>query len=89
MGGAIGGFFTHAPMGRLQERVELGEGLHKVLGGGVDDGDVDMKYLVKTLREEGLLKDAESLDDEKLQLLLNQARQSFGNTTPFAEFNVR
>jgi uridine nucleosidase len=88
MGGAVGGFFTHAPMGRLQERVELGEGLHKVLEGSQDDGEVDMKDVVKKLREGGLLKDAENMNDEKVTLLLNQARQSFGNTTPFAEFNV-
>jgi len=39
-------------------------------------------------RELGLLQNAEDISDDKVQFLLNQARRSFGNWTPFAEFNI-
>jgi uridine nucleosidase len=89
MGGAIGGFFTHAPLGRMQSRIQLSTQLHKEFPTGLpDDSDMTIAEVAKHFRALGLLKDADDLEDEKVHLLLEQARKSFGNTTPYAEFNV-
>jgi uridine nucleosidase len=89
MGGSIGGFFTHAPLGRLQSRVQLSDQLHRGFPSGLpDDSDMTIAQVAKHFRALGLLKDVDDLEDEKVIMLLEQARQSFGNTTPYAEFNV-
>jgi uridine nucleosidase len=89
MGGAIGGFFTHAPLGRVRDRIQLSERLHKEFPSGLpDDSGMTMTEVVKHFRTLGLLKDAEDATDEGVHLLLEEARQSFGNWTPYAEFNV-
>jgi uridine nucleosidase len=89
MGGAIGGFFTHAPLGRLQNRIQISDQLHKEFPAGLPDGsDMSIPEVAKHFRALGLLEGAVDLEDEKVHLLLEQARQYFGNTTPYAEFNV-
>jgi uridine nucleosidase len=89
MGGAIGGFFTHAPLGRLQNRIQLSDQLHREFPSGLpDDSGMSTAEVAKHFRELGILKDSDDLEDEKVQFLLEEARLSFGNTTPYAEFNV-
>jgi uridine nucleosidase len=89
MGGSVGGFFTHAPLGRLQTRIQLSDQLHKEFPGGLpDDSGMTIPEVAQHFRELGLLKDTDDIDDERVHLLLEEARFSFGNTTPFAEFNV-
>jgi len=89
MGGAIGGFFSHAPLGRLPNRVELSEELHREFPAGLpDDSPLTIKEVAQHFREKGLYRNAHDLDDEKIETLLHEARGSFGNTTPFAEFNI-
>ena len=90
MGGAIGGFFTHAPMGRLRERVQLVDYLHKAIPSGFShESGITIKEVLEIFRKMDLLKDAVDMDDDKMHSLLAEARGSFGNMTPFAEFNVR
>lgn len=89
MGGAIGGFFTHAPIGRLPDRINLSENLSREFPAGLpDDSGMTMGELAKHFRALKLLENADDLSDEGVELLLGQARRSFGNTTPYAEFNV-
>lgn len=89
MGGAIGGFFSHAPLGRLRERIALSSTLYQEFPFGLpDDSALSLPQVASQFRALGLLKDADHLDDERVQLLLNEARQSFGNTTRYAEFNI-
>jgi len=89
MGGAIGGFFTHAPLGRMSERIELSEHLHREFPGGLpDDSGMSIEEVAKQFRRLGLIKRGDDVEDERVHLLLEQARQSFGNTTAYAEFNV-
>jgi len=89
MGGAVGGFFTHAPLGRLRDRIHLSERLYREFPGGLpDDSGMTISEVAKHFRALGLLKDADDIDDERIHLLLEEARQSFGNTTPYAEFNI-
>jgi len=89
MGGAIGGFFTHAPLGRLPERIQLSPLLHKQFPSGLpDDSDMSISQVAVYFRELGLLQDADNISNDKAELLLNQARHNFGNSTPYAEFNI-
>lgn len=89
MGGVIGGFFTYAPLGRLNTRLQYSKQLHKIFPGGLpDDSDMTIAEAATHFNELGLLEGNVDLDDESVRLLLEQARLSFGNTTPFAEFNV-
>jgi uridine nucleosidase len=89
MGGVIGGFFTNAPLGRLNTRLTLSDDLYKLFPAGLpDDSGMTIAEVAKHFQELGILKGNEDLDDERTRLLLEQARLSFGNTTPFAEFNV-
>lgn len=89
MGGAIGGYFSHAPLGRLPNRVELSEVLHREFPAGLpDDSPLTIKEVASHFREKGLFKNIHDLDDDKIEALLHEARGNFGNTTPFAEFNI-
>ncbi|KAE9965187.1 hypothetical protein BLS_007798 [Venturia inaequalis] len=89
MGGAIGGFFSYAPIGKLKGRVELSEELHREFPAGLpDDSPMTIKEVAAHFREKGLFRNAHDLDDSKIEALLHEARGSFGNTTPFAEFNI-
>ncbi|TLD36919.1 ATP-dependent RNA helicase [Venturia nashicola] len=89
MGGAIGGFFSHAPVGRLADRVELSEELHREFPAGLpDNSPMTIKEVASHFREKKLFRNAQDLDDSKIEALLHEARGSFGNTTPFAEFNI-
>jgi hypothetical protein len=89
MGGAVGGFFTHASMGKLRERVKLREHLHRDFPEGLgDDSGISIQEIARQFRESGLLQGVEGWEDDKVHLLLEEARMSFGNWTPFAEFNV-
>jgi uridine nucleosidase len=85
MGGAVGGFFSNAPLGRMRERLALREPVYRHFPAGPPDGE-SADRLVRRFRELGILDDG--VDDEKVGLLLDQARRSFGNSTPYAEFNV-
>ncbi|KAF2666753.1 nucleoside hydrolase [Microthyrium microscopicum] len=89
MGGAIGGFFSHAPCGRLSERLELARTLHKEFPGGLpDDSNMTIPEVAKHFKELGILKPPDDMDDERVHFLLDQARSSFGNWSPYAEFNI-
>ena len=89
MGGAVGGFFTHAPMGRMRERLQLSQEFYQGFNGTLPDfTDVPALEVAAKLRELGILGPAEKGDEEHVHLLLEQARHSFGNWTPFAEFNI-
>lgn len=89
MGGAIGGFFTHAPLGRLRSRITLSPSLPQSFPAGLpDDSQLSLPEVASQFRALGLLTDADHLDDAAVHLLLNEARQSFGNSTPYAEFNI-
>jgi Inosine-uridine preferring nucleoside hydrolase len=85
MGGAVGGFFSNAPLGRMRERLELRGSVYRHFPAGLPD-EARNDELVKRFRELGILD--EGVDDGKACLLLDQARRSFGNSTPYAEFNV-
>jgi hypothetical protein len=90
MGGAIGGFFSHAPCGKISERLELTRTLHKEFPGGLpDDSDMTIAEVAKHFKELGILKGTDDMNDERVHFLLEQARSSFGNWSPYAEFNVR
>jgi uridine nucleosidase len=89
MGGAVGGFFTHAPMGELSERLQLKKHLHRDFPGQLpDDSNISIVKVARHFRELGILEGIENLDDERVHLLLEQARVSFGNQSQVAEFNV-
>lgn len=91
MGGAVGNFFTNAPMGRLIERPDLdmtGNVYEHFPGGLPEAAATDSVASLKLLKDAGLFKDAQSLDEDKALLLLNQAQHRFGNWSPYAEFNV-
>ena len=89
MGGAVGGFFTHAPLGKVSQRVKLREHLHRDFPGGLaEDSGMTIQEVAKHFWELGILQGAEDFQDEKVHLMLEEARVSFGNWTPFAEFNV-
>jgi hypothetical protein len=89
MGGVIGGFFTYAPLGRLNTRLQYSKDLHKLYPGGLpDDSDMTIPEVAAHFKELGILEGDAHLDNEHVRLLLQQARLSFGNTTPYAEFNV-
>lgn len=89
MGGAIGGFFSHAPIGKLTDRVDLSEELHREFPAGLpDDSPMTIKEVAAHFREKGLFRNAHDLDDTKIENLLHEARRRFGNITPFAEFNI-
>jgi Inosine-uridine preferring nucleoside hydrolase len=89
MGGAVGGFFTHAPMGELSERLQLKKHLHRDFTGRLpDDSNTSIEEVARHFRELGILEGTEDLEDERVHLLLQQARVSFGNQSEFAEFNV-
>jgi uridine nucleosidase len=88
MGGAIGGFFTHAPLGRMKERLHFNTNLERDFPAGLpDDSKMTIEEVAKHFKELGIIQDT-NLSDEKVVLLLEQARRSFGNSTPFAEFNI-
>jgi hypothetical protein len=89
MGGAVGGFFSNAPLGRMRERLELRRSVFRDFPAGLpDERDQSVDQVVKHFRQLGILDGSEDVDDEKTRLLLDQARRSFGNSTPYAEFNV-
>ena len=89
MGGAIGGFFTSAPIGRLNIRAQLASHLSSVLPTGLPDNSaMGVAEFAKQLRELGVVQNAGNVDDAELQVLLHNARRSFGNTTDYAEFNI-
>jgi inosine-uridine preferring nucleoside hydrolase len=90
MGGSVGGFFTHAPLGRLSTRLKLRKNLHRDFPEGLpDDSDLTIPEVAKHFKELGILEGAENIADEQIHLFLEQARLSFGNSSPFSEFNVR
>lgn len=90
MGGAVGGFFTHAPMGRMRERLQLSRELNSGFTGTLPDfSGMPIEEVARRLRELGVIGEREGPGgDERALMLLNEARQSFGNWTPYAEFNV-
>jgi uridine nucleosidase len=89
MGGAVGGFFTNAPLGRMNERVNLRKSVYKDFPGGLPgESEKTIEQIVQHFQELGILDGSENIDGEKTRLLLDQARRSFGNSTPYAEFNV-
>jgi hypothetical protein len=88
MGGAVGGFFTNAPLGRMHERLELRKSVYRDFPAGLpDEREKTVDQIVKHFRELGILEGSEDVDDEKSRLL-DQARRSFGNSTQYSEFNV-
>jgi hypothetical protein len=90
MGGSVGGFFTHAPLGRLSTRLKLRKNLHRDFPEGLpDDSDLTIPEVAKHFKELGILEETENMADEQIHLFLEQARLSFGNSSPFSEFNVR
>ncbi|KAF1816404.1 nucleoside hydrolase [Eremomyces bilateralis CBS 781.70] len=90
MGGAIGGLFTNAPMGRIKEdRVLFTRDVHEVFDGRLPDEEgMSLEDVVLDFRQKGLLHDGDSVSDERIRLLLEQARRRFGNWTEYAEFNI-
>lgn len=87
MGGAIGGFFTNAPMGRIKERVQLSKDLSRVFPGGLHgEGfrDMPIEDVESLFRNLGVLEEAHDFVNERLQ----EVREYYGNWTPFAEFNI-
>ncbi|QDS73685.1 hypothetical protein FKW77_002978 [Venturia effusa] len=89
MGGAIGGFFSYAPIGRVTDRIELSEELHREFPAGLpDESPMTIKEVAAHFREKGLFKNAHDLEPSRIEDLLHEARSSFGNTTPYAEFNI-
>jgi uridine nucleosidase len=89
MGGAIGGFFSHAPLGRLDNRLQFRKNIHRDFPSGLpDDSGMTIPEVAKHFKELGILKGTEDLEDDKINLILQQARFNFGNSSPFAEFNV-
>jgi len=87
MGGAIGGFFTHAPMGRIKERVQLSKDLSRVFPGGLhgeEFRDMPIEEVAKLFRKLRVLEEEHKFVNERLQ----EVREYYGNWTPFAEFNI-
>lgn len=89
MGGAIGGFFTHASVGRTPDRIALAHTLSRDFPEGIPlEADIPNAELATKFRSLNLLLDADGLDDDEIGQRLQEIRQSFGNTTDFAEFNI-
>jgi hypothetical protein len=87
MGGAVGGLFSNAPLGRMWERLALRKSVFRDFPAGLpDERDQSAGQVLQRFRELGIL-DSDG-GDEKSRLLLDQARHNFGNSTPYAEFNV-
>jgi uridine nucleosidase len=88
MGGAIGGFFTHAPVGRIRDRVPLSSSLSRQFPEGhTEDSGRSIKHLADHFRSIKVLN-ADHLEDEEVVSRLQAAHKSFGNTTDYAEFNI-
>jgi hypothetical protein len=86
MGGGVGNLFTHAPMGRYSERIELSPKVWREYPQGPPD--MPPVELARLFREEELALNVEGISDEKLGTMLMQQRKSCGNFSQFAEFNV-
>jgi uridine nucleosidase len=52
-----------------------------------DFSNMTIAEVAKQFKDLGIIQET-NLNDEKVLLLLEQARRSFGNSTPFAEFNI-
>jgi hypothetical protein len=91
MGGAIGGLFTHAPMGKHVDRIPLKKTLHHDIPDGLHhhDANVSSNDIAKSLKEVGVFEGDVDVEDPRLHRIIEEARTSFGNWSPFAEFNVR
>ena len=88
MGGAVGNFFTHAPLGRLPTPLSLSPTLHRALPAGLP-GTIAAADAAALLRRHGLLRGASAaLAAAPLAARVAAARAAFGNSTPAAEFNV-
>jgi uridine nucleosidase len=89
MGGAIGQFFTHAPIGRFTEHPQLANDLHRKFPNGLTDASSwSSGTLLQHFQDLGVIRNEQQQDDERLKGLLDAARNSFGNTTDYAEFNI-
>ena len=86
MGGGVGNFFTHAPMGRYSERVKLSERVWKTYPEGPPD--MPPTELAKLFRKKKLVLDVDGISDERLGAMLLQQQKACGNWSAFAEFNV-
>lgn len=91
MGGAVGSGFTNAPMGRLSDRLspKMTDDVHinspQVIS-ALDGAGI--QKAVSEHKEARLVKENAQLNDQSTPLLLEQAKNGFGNWSPFAEFNV-
>lgn len=96
MGGVVGGLFSHAPLGRVPKRsITLRNTLHRLLPAGihsVQNKSGELAEIAALIRREGIvntkIEEGEEEWDERIQSLLSQARSSFGNWSPWAEFNI-
>ncbi|KAF1986722.1 nucleoside hydrolase [Aulographum hederae CBS 113979] len=85
MGGAVGGFFTNAPMGMIKERVQLSKDLSKMLPGGLHDHpDMPIEEVAQMFHKLGIIQET----NDRTNALLNEVRNYYGNWTPVAEFNI-
>lgn len=87
MGGGIGNFFTHAPMGRFVDRVRLSPKVWQVFPKGPPD-DLTSLDLARLFLKDGLVLDAGDLSIEELATRLDRQRRACGNWSSFAEFNI-
>lgn len=88
MGGGVGNFFTHAPMGRFADRVTLSAKIWKEYPHGPPA--LPPMEMLNDFINRGLLVDVpENVDKNDLAMRLKRQQEACGNWTPFAEFNVR
>lgn len=89
MGGAIGQFFTHAPIGRFTVHPKLASDLHRKFPNGLEqEASWRSETLLQHFQDLGVIYNEQRQDGEQLTGLLDAARRSFGNTTDYAEFNI-
>lgn len=87
MGGGVGNFFTHAPMGRFADRVMLSPKVWQQYPQGLPA--MEPLKLLEDFLSKGLLLDVPNgLDKNELAKRLKRQQEACGNWSQFAEFNV-
>lgn len=87
MGGGIGNFFTHAPMGRVVDRIQVSPRVWKEYPKG-PPANMKPTELARLFRKLDLVVGADGMSDEQLGARLERQKQACGNWNNAAEFNI-
>ena len=91
MGGAIGGLFTFAPMGHLDERIPLAQKVFKAFTSlPAEIAHMPLESAARLCHDQNILSFNETSTDGRaiVKMFKELASQGFGNWTRMAEFNI-